>query len=101
MALKLRDSANEVVAEVFEDDPTGACTLSSAPEFTRLWDRATVSRFHSARKYLRHPTAGALELDYVKLQSAADGQQVIVFLPADQRSEDGVRRLALGGPRMR
>lgn len=28
MALELRDCANEVVAEVFEEDATGDCTLS-------------------------------------------------------------------------
>jgi transcriptional regulator with XRE-family HTH domain len=82
------------------EDPRGwqleQALRQSAPEFTRLWNRATVSRFHSARKRLRHPTVGPLELDSVKLQSAADGQQVIVFLPADQRSEDGVRLLAEG-----
>jgi hypothetical protein len=66
----------------------------SAPDFPRLWDRNTVSRFHPARKRFRHPAVGSLELDYVKLQSAADGQQVIVFLPADARSEGGIRRLA-------
>lgn len=79
------------------EDPRGrqleAALQQSAPDFLRLWERNTVSRFQSARKQLQHPVAGRLELDYVKLHSAADGQQVVVFLPADEASERGIARL--------
>jgi transcriptional regulator with XRE-family HTH domain len=60
---------------------------ATSPKFTELWEEHTVRRFEASRKRFRHPSAGRLDLDYIKLATAADDQQqLVVFLPADEAS---------------
>jgi len=76
------------------DDPRGPELLEALlgePSFRQLWEEHTVTEFASARKRLRHPALGRLDLDYTKLSAAADDRQSLVaFLPAD---EDAAARL--------
>jgi len=71
----------------YPDDPRGPellAALLGEPSFRELWAEHTVTRFASARKRLRHPVLGRLDLDYTKLAAAADDRQSLVaFLPAD------------------
>jgi hypothetical protein len=79
-------------------DPRGpqlVATLTAAsPKFTELWKEHGTARFRNYRKGYRHPAAGLLSLDYIKLTAASDDQQdLIVMLPADQATADKLRQL--------
>jgi hypothetical protein len=85
----------------YPGDPRGAELVAAleaaSPRFAALWPRRTVDRFQPARKRFRHPAAGQLDLDYVKLSAAADGQQeLLVFLPADAASAARLPGLVAG-----
>jgi transcriptional regulator with XRE-family HTH domain len=59
----------------------------SSPKFVELWNEHTIRRFEAARKRFRHPHAGRIDFDYVKLVAADNDQQhLVVFLPADAAS---------------
>jgi transcriptional regulator with XRE-family HTH domain len=80
----------------YPKDPRGpelvAALRAASTRFAELWDGQAVERFRGARKRFRHPEAGRLDLDYVKLSAADDDQrQLLVFLPAD---DDSAARLA-------
>jgi transcriptional regulator with XRE-family HTH domain len=73
----------------YPGDPRGPelveALLAASPAFREFWSEHEVRRFQAARKRFRHPEAGRLDLDYLKLTAADDDrQQLIVFLPADQ-----------------
>jgi hypothetical protein len=78
-------------------DPRGpeldALTVAS-PKFARLWAEHEVQGFHASRKKFRHPVAGLLSLDYVKLAAASNDQQyLITILPADKATAEKLRHL--------
>jgi transcriptional regulator with XRE-family HTH domain len=77
-----KDSRGRLLADALTD---------SSEDFRRIWAMNSVAKFHTARKRMKHPKIGRIELDYVKLQSAGEDQQVVVFLPAD---ESTTRKLA-------
>jgi hypothetical protein len=82
----------------YPGDPRGpelVATLAAAsPTFTELWQEHGTARFRNYRKGYRHPAAGLLSLDYIKLIAASDDQQdLIVMLPADQATADKLRQL--------
>jgi transcriptional regulator with XRE-family HTH domain len=73
------------------EDPRGpeliAALLDADNVFRSMWEEHSVAPFEGARKRLRHPLVGRLDLDYTKLAAVADErQQLIVFLPADAES---------------
>ncbi|MER5794843.1 hypothetical protein [Streptomyces sp. NPDC001980] len=75
----------------YPDDPRGPALLESlldsSDAFRALWDERSVSGFTSARKELRHPRLGRVDLDYLQLADAHDEKlSLIVFLPVQ---EDG------------
>ncbi|NEB00368.1 helix-turn-helix transcriptional regulator [Streptomyces sp. SID13726] len=79
-----------------------ATDLASAagPELTRRLNRHVVPQRGPLR--LRHPSGGELRLLRETLELAADSQQLIVFLPADEATAEAVDRLcrpARGGLR--
>jgi transcriptional regulator with XRE-family HTH domain len=79
-------------------DPRGpqlVATLAAAsPKFTELWKEHGTARFRNYRKGYRHPAAGLLSLDYIKLTAASDDQlDLIAMLPADQATADKLRQL--------
>jgi len=79
-------------------DPRGPELIDAlrraSPKFTELWQEHAVRRFEASRKRFRHPNAGRLDLDYVKLATADnDQQQLVVFLPADEASAAKLRGL--------
>jgi transcriptional regulator with XRE-family HTH domain len=60
---------------------------TTSPKFVELWEKQTVDQAQAAHKRFRHPRAGRLDLDYVKLAATDDGQQqLLVFLPSDAAS---------------
>lgn len=87
-------------------DPRGRELLSAleaaSPQFNQLWQEHVVRRFQPSRKRFRHPTAGRLDLDYVKLATADSGaQNLVVYMPADKDSAaklPGLRRPHQGHP---
>lgn len=74
----------------YPDDPRGPELLEALlgePSFRELWEEHAVTEFAPARKRLRHPVLGRLNLDYTKLSAAADDRQsLIAFLPADDET---------------
>jgi transcriptional regulator with XRE-family HTH domain len=75
----------------YPDDPRGpelaAALQAASPRFRELWQEHAVRRFEASRKRFRHPVAGRLDLDYIKLATTGDDrQQLVVFLPADEAS---------------
>jgi transcriptional regulator with XRE-family HTH domain len=75
----------------YPNDPRGPELIEAlqkgAPKFPELWEEHSVRRFEVSRKRFRHPSAGRLDLDYIKFATADnDQQQLVVFLPADAAS---------------
>ncbi|KAA9165591.1 helix-turn-helix domain-containing protein [Amycolatopsis acidicola] len=81
----------------YPKDPRGPEVVEAlrqaGPKFGELWEDHDVRRFRAARKRFRHPVAGRLDLDYVKLAAADDDQQqLVVFLPS---GEQDIEKLGL------
>ncbi|WP_217554612.1 helix-turn-helix transcriptional regulator [Streptomyces sp. GbtcB6] len=77
----------------YPDDPRGPALLesmlNSSEAFRELWDERSVSGFTAARKELRHPRLGRIDLDYLKLSDAHDEKlSLIVFLPAQESGSE-------------
>ncbi|MFF5146482.1 helix-turn-helix transcriptional regulator [Streptomyces sp. NPDC013157] len=77
----------------YPDDPRGPALLESllysSETFRALWDERNVSGFTSARKELRHPRLGRVDLDCLKLADAHDEKlSLMVFLPALENGSD-------------
>ncbi|GLY83875.1 helix-turn-helix transcriptional regulator [Actinoallomurus iriomotensis] len=69
--------------------------LAGSAEFRDLWAGHDVRGHEPARKRIRHPDAGLLELDYVKLECVGrPGQVLTAHLPANEESAEALRRLA-------
>jgi transcriptional regulator with XRE-family HTH domain len=64
----------------------------ASPQFAELWQEPPVRHFHSSRKRFRHPEAGRIDLDYIKLASDGD-TYLIAFLPSDAVSAERLREL--------
>jgi transcriptional regulator with XRE-family HTH domain len=82
----------------YPEDPRGAELRESLwhtdTTFRQLWEEHSVSGFESARKSLRHPDFGPMQLDYVKLAAADDEQlAVIVFQAVDDESAEKLARI--------
>lgn len=64
-------------------------------EFRRRWEARPVARKATGVKRIDHPDVGELRLQFETLQlSDEDGQQLVVYLPADSASEAALDRLA-------
>ncbi|MER6086319.1 hypothetical protein [Streptomyces sp. NPDC001833] len=77
----------------YPDDPRGPALLESlldsSEAFRVLWDERNVNGFTSARKELRHPRLGRVDLDCLKLADARDEKlSLMVFLPARENGSD-------------
>ena len=67
-------------------------TAAAGPEFTRRLHTNGLPR--SSRQTWRHPTVDDLRFDREPLEiSAADTQQLVVLLPADETTETALTRL--------
>ncbi|SFI96664.1 helix-turn-helix domain-containing protein [Amycolatopsis sacchari] len=73
--------------------------LELGPEFTRRVNRHVVPRRGVLR--LAHPTAGELRLNRETLELPSDGQQLVVFLPADDETAQALTRLRAPDGRLR
>ncbi|MFD3582757.1 helix-turn-helix transcriptional regulator [Streptomyces sp. NPDC058683] len=66
-------------------------------EFAAWWDDHTVRQRAHGRKRVRHPRAGDLALCYDTLATLDDSDQCLIAVtPADQATEDALRRLMTG-----
>ncbi|MER7186789.1 hypothetical protein ABT404_46275 [Streptomyces hyaluromycini] len=77
----------------YPDDPRGPALLesllNSSEAFRELWDERSVSGFTAARKELRHPRLGRIDLDCLKLSDAHDEKlSLTVFLPAQESGSE-------------
>ncbi|MFD5752567.1 helix-turn-helix domain-containing protein [Streptomyces sp. NPDC127033] len=63
----------------------------AGPDFTRRLDRRVVPRRGTLR--LNHPSGGELQLLRETLELSSDAQQLVVFLPADERTAEALDRL--------
>jgi transcriptional regulator with XRE-family HTH domain len=84
-------------------DPRGpellAALLAADDTFREMWAEHAVVHFETARKRLRHPTLGRLDLDYTKLIAATDERQMLIaFLPADEQSAARLETLRSADP---
>lgn len=93
------------VAALLESDPRFTELLDdlrAAPAFVERWSahRASVKRRRAKR--IVHPTVGELRIahEVLTLPDAA-GQRVVVWLPADEATDDAVRRATMGGASLR
>lgn len=78
------------VAELAE-----AMTVLAGAEFSARFAAPLPIRYRTATERLRHPEAGDLRLDVETLALPdADGQRLVVHLPADQATSDALERLA-------
>ncbi|MFK0159568.1 helix-turn-helix transcriptional regulator [Streptomyces sp. NPDC090499] len=68
----------------YPDDPRGPALLESlldsSETFRALWDERNVGGFASARKELRHPRLGRVDLDCLKMADAHDEKLSLVVL---------------------
>jgi transcription regulator MmyB-like protein len=71
-------------------------TAVAGPEFTRRLHSHGLSR--NARQVWSHPVGGELCFDRETLElPAADAQQLVVLLPADEATQAAMNRLRRGG----
>ncbi|MCO5968586.1 helix-turn-helix transcriptional regulator [Actinoallomurus soli] len=71
--------------------------VENSPEFRELWGGHDVRGHAPARKRIAHPTAGLIELDYVKLECVGrPGQLLTAHLPADAASAAKLKSLVQG-----
>ncbi|MBC2907427.1 helix-turn-helix domain-containing protein [Streptomyces cupreus] len=70
---------------------TSELAPTAGPDFTRRLNRHTVPQRGDLR--LNHPTGTELRLRRETLELSADGQQLIVFLPADEATAQAVDQL--------
>ncbi|MBW8794949.1 MAG: helix-turn-helix domain-containing protein [Streptomyces sp.] len=77
----------------YPDDPRGPALLESlldsSEAFRAVWDERSVGGSTSARKELRHPRLGRVDVDCLKLADAHDEKlSLMVFLPAGENGSD-------------
>lgn len=94
MVAKFRATAAEQAGNprlrVITDD-----LLAGSAEFRDWWSEHDVRGQGPARKHVRHPDVGLVELEYVKLECVGrPGQVLTVHIPVDEASEEALRRLA-------
>lgn len=68
--------------------------LGELEEFAQRWKAHPIGEHRSGRRQLRHPSAGILTVDYELLEVGGSDQQLVTWLPADERTEAVVRQLA-------
>lgn len=68
-------------------------TLTTSPEFARLWARHEVRPKRSGRKLLDHPAVGRLLFDVEVLDAPVVAQQLVVLRPADEPTAQRWRHL--------
>ncbi|MFE7168725.1 helix-turn-helix domain-containing protein [Streptomyces sp. NPDC057616] len=71
----------------------------AGPEFTRRLNRHVVPHLEALR--IVHPSAGELRFDREVLELTADGQQLVVLLPADEQTARAVGQLRRPQARLR
>lgn len=78
------------VAEIAE-----ALTVLAGAEFTDRYAAPLTPRYRTSTERMRHPEAGELRLDSETLALPdADGQRLVVLLPADETTSDALGGLA-------
>jgi transcriptional regulator with XRE-family HTH domain len=78
------------VAELAE-----AMSVLAGAEFSHRFAAPLPTRYRTATERMRHPEAGDLRLDVETLALPdADGQRLVVHLPADESTSDALDRLA-------
>ena len=76
--------------------------LMAVPDFARRWSAHLVARKSSQVKLVAHPEVGELRIDLEVLDvSGTDGEQVVVWLPADEATDAAIRRATVGEPALR
>jgi hypothetical protein len=70
--------------------------LDSVAGFAERWQAHSVGEKRSGQKQLRHPSAGLLTIDYEVLLAGDADQQLVVWLPADERTDAAMRQLSAG-----
>ncbi|WP_028925236.1 helix-turn-helix transcriptional regulator [Pseudonocardia acaciae] len=87
-------------AEHAGDARFGALTealLRASREFREWWPRHDIGGFEPARKQFRHPAAGLLTVNFLKLAPVNHPEhQLLVYLPADASTADALARLTAG-----
>lgn len=69
--------------------------LDASPEFRVTWQRNEVYGVENHLKHYRNPHVGLLNLHQTNWWSAPkNGDRMLVYVPADQASEDGLKQLA-------
>jgi transcriptional regulator with XRE-family HTH domain len=84
------------------DDPTFDALLAeldAVDGFAERWQAHSVGEKRSGQKRLRHPTAGLLAIDYEVLHVGDSEQQLVAWLPGDERTDAAIRQLS-GGSRL-
>ena len=72
--------------------------LTASPEFARLWNEHRVAPAYSARKRIRHPEVGELDLHCQILQDPETGQSLLVYTATPgTESYEKLRLLAVIG----
>jgi transcriptional regulator with XRE-family HTH domain len=76
--------------------------LEAVPAFAERWSAHHVARKAPHVKRVVHPEVGELRIDLEVLDlSGTDGQQIIVWLPADEATDAAIRRATVGEPALR
>jgi transcriptional regulator with XRE-family HTH domain len=76
--------------------------LGEVPAFAERWSAHHVAAKAAHTKRVVHPVVGELRVDLEVMDLAgADGQQIVVWLPADEATDDAIRRATVGEPALR
>ena len=76
--------------------------LQQVPAFVERWSSHQVVEKRRGTKRLRHPVVGELRVAYEVLVSPGDGDlRLITWLPADEASDDAIRRAVVEGSALR
>lgn len=76
--------------------------LQQEPAFAARWSAHDVVEKRRGTKSLRHPVVGEVHVAYeVLLLADANDQRLITWLPADEASEQAIRRAVLGETNLR
>lgn len=87
------------------DEPGCAALLDElqrVPAFAERWSSHQVVEKRRGTKRVRHPQVGEFRVDFEVLLAPDDGDlRLITWLPADEASDDAIRRAVVGGSTLR
>jgi transcriptional regulator with XRE-family HTH domain len=76
--------------------------LQAVAAFAERWSAHPVAQKAAHTKVIAHPEVGELRIDLQVLDlGGTEGQQVVVWLPADEATDDAIRRATVGEPALR